>query len=388
MKAKFVYEALEESKSNILEQLIIDNTKTKNTRAKLLDYLERIKSFSLEKQNIEKKELTKMVNELGDLVGSIITSGGYHSPRQEEYRKDLDVIAQEYGYRSSYEAGSSNKTNPEHKELFLHFNFLSVYGLSDMVRKQRFIESHKLSQSFEELVEKYFPNLKEWADLGDKLEEIRKILNPTAEERKKKELEQIKGKVNPEIKSAIDEIAEDFRKIIEKNEFDLFMRRVKLFQEKYPQGANDNARRERSFRETYSVISFLLKEEPKFSSILQVITNFEETAQKRAYNISVETIASWQGKMYDKLGGFISELGKKFTVDVSGSGALSNDIIFKFDDGSRFDIQNQIVGKVSHLGTYFYTYPTTFHNAYLPDGTKISGPSEFTVKKSFNDYQG
>lgn len=238
MKAKFVFEALENQK-NVLEQLIIDNTKTKNTRAKLLDYLERINSFSEENQTIDRKELTKIVNEFGSFVGGLI-SGGYHDPRQDEYRKALDVLAEEYGYRNSYAATSDNKTNLEDKALFQQFNFFSVYGLSDLVRKQKFIETHEMSDSFRAFISKYYPNLQEWSELGEKLEEIRKILNPTAEERKKKQLEEIKGKVNPEIKSAIDEIAEDFRKVIEKNEYDWYIRRINLFNEKYPNGANEN----------------------------------------------------------------------------------------------------------------------------------------------------
>jgi hypothetical protein len=383
MKAKFVFESLQES-STVLDQLISDNTKTKNTRAKLLDYLNKALSFTEENQTIEKKELTKIVNDFGSLVASIFSSG-YHDPKHEEYREELDKIAQNYGYRDTYDATSGNKTNEEDKRLFQEFNFLSVYGLSDLVRKQKFIDSHDLNKDFQNLVSKYYPNIKDWCELGEKIEEIRKILNPTAEERKKKELQAIKGKVNPEIKSAIDEIAEDFRKIIEKNEYEWYMRKVNSFKEKFPNGVDDSVRRERSF--SYNDISFLFKKENSYSTKTNLKSDIEEVVKKIAYDKSVEVIQSWQGKMYDKLGGFISEIGKKFKTQVRGSGPRQNDIIFNFEDGSKFTITNQIVSKISNLGNYFYTYPTTFHDAFLPDGSRIFSPNEFTVKKAFNEFK-
>ena len=97
-------------------------------------------------------------------------------------------------------------------------------------------------------------------------------------------------------------------------------------------------------------------------------------------------ILGWKVKMYDKLGGFISDLNKPFTLSVRGSQERQNDINFKFEDGSSFTLRNNIVDKISHLGTFFYAYPTTFHYAYLPDGSKIANPNEVTVKKAFNSY--
>jgi len=55
-----------------------------------------------------------------------------------------------------------------------------------------------------------------------------------------------------------------------------------------------------------------------------------------------------------------------------------------FKDGSSFDVRNKTVTKVSNRGTWFAQYPTTFHNAVLPDGTRMRGSlSEKTMVKEF-----
>jgi hypothetical protein len=91
-------------------------------------------------------------------------------------------------------------------------------------------------------------------------------------------------------------------------------------------------------------------------------------------------------KMYDKIGGLVSDIDKDFRANVVGSDMSYNDINFIFNDNSKFSIRNQIVSKISNQGTFFYTYPTTFHDAYLPDGEKIPNPNEYSVKNAFNSF--
>lgn len=65
------------------------------------------------------------------------------------------------------------------------------------------------------------------------------------------------------------------------------------------------------------------------------------------------------------------------------SGSLECKLNFAFADGSQFDMQCQIVWKVSPLGNPFWQFPTTFHNAIRADGSKVSPASEANMKASF-----
>jgi len=49
---------------------------------------------------------------------------------------------------------------------------------------------------------------------------------------------------------------------------------------------------------------------------------------------------------------------------------------FSFSDGSSFELRNKTVWKTSPLGVFFAQFPTTFHDVVLPDGKRMSQPSE------------
>lgn len=238
----------------------------------------------------------------------------------------------------------------------------------------------------QEIIDKYLSDLHYWVDLHDRIEFVRKILNPTAEERKKKELQQIKGEVNPKIREAIDKIAKNFRKVIEENEYSWYKKTVEYYIEKYGEVITY---KQRKGKQLPNIINKVYK---KLSSVYSVYVdikldpNWKEILKKIAISYSHQVIQSFKFKMYDKIGGLISDIDKPFEVDVTGGGIKSNNIHFNFNDGSRFSIKNQIVSKMSNRGTFFYSYPTTFHDAYLPNNEKIPNPNEYTVKKAFNDY--
>jgi hypothetical protein len=382
MRAKLVFEADNQDNSrNMLNQLIEDNVRTKNTRAKLTSYLDKIYSFDENNPNIDKKELTKIQN---DFFGYLFRSMFGMRETQEQYREDFEDLVKEAGYKDSWDA-----TNVKKDKDFQAIQFYAIYSFSDIIRKYNHIQNLKKTSLLEKFLEKWYPNLEELNELAQKIEEIRKVVQPTPQEKKDREVRVIKGRINPEIQNAIDEIAENFRKVIEENEYERFIRYIESFKQKFPNGANDNDKRDRKNEFLFHAVSyFLIKQNLNlYNSPSIIMDNAEEKARKIAYNISVDTIKSWQFKMYNKLGGFMSELNKKFKTTVLGNRLRENDIIFNFEDESKFSIRNKIVDKVSHLGTYFYTYPTTFHNAYLPDGTKIANPNEYTVKKAFNDFK-
>ena len=87
--------------------------------------------------------------------------------------------------------------------------------------------------------------------------------------------------------------------------------------------------------------------------------------------------------------GFVQKNTMKLSAIVTGKGNLESievlrwarsnfegEILFKFKDGSSFQVRNKTVTKMSNRGTWFSQYPTTFHAVLMPDGKKMSGPSE------------
>lgn len=67
-------------------------------------------------------------------------------------------------------------------------------------------------------------------------------------------------------------------------------------------------------------------------------------------------------------------------VDLQG---LTGVLRFTFKDGSRFDVQNQVVWVVNSYGTVFNRFPLTFHNPILADGSKMPRPSQERMNTVF-----
>jgi hypothetical protein len=382
----FINKKILESYSNdniIIKDFVLSLIKSKPSKAKFENYFNILDNFSEDNLLIDKKGLTKLVN---DFNNAFSTYYGTYSDKKEVKNDELEIFAKKRGYNSLYKAAYDTQKD----EVLSKLANLLTYSLVDSKRNIDKINSIKDNLTDEEKIwiEKYYPNLEYWKFIYDRIEEIRTILNPTKEQKEKKKLEVIKGRVNPKIKEAIDKIAEDFRVIIENKEYKSYTNLVEKLKKEH--------------NNTLSVTDFLklnftykFKIYKKENDYYILLDNYDEILKKIAFNVSKEEILTFTFKMYDKLGGFISDLNKNFTATVLAyehvDGYLSynnyfNDILFKFDDGSKFTIRNQIVSKFSNLGTFFYTYPTTFHNAFLPNGNKIDNPNEYTVKKAFNEY--
>lgn len=71
-------------------------------------------------------------------------------------------------------------------------------------------------------------------------------------------------------------------------------------------------------------------------------------------------------------------------VHVSVSrGAVEATLKVEFEDGSGFQADSSVVFVISKLGTPFYRYPTIFRMVKMPDGSKLSGPSEQKMDEVF-----
>lgn len=206
-----------------------------------------------------------------------------------------------------------------------------------------------------------------------------------------REREVIKGALNPHLREVIDSIAEEFRKVVEEDTFTYYMKLAEDFKKDFSGNkATEDQYRKKYYKEINPRRGEWLDEELVKTGLIQRASDggrelrpdVESFSRKKANEISHIIMAKFQAKMYDKLSGFLTELGKDF--DVSYKGRLrTNEIHFKFTDGSRFSIRNQIVSHYKYPGGYYYSYPSTFHDAYLANNVKISQPSEYTIKKAF-----
>lgn len=223
----------------------------------------------------------------------------------------------------------------------------------------------------------------------EKLEKIKSriVKKEPASVGREREQQSIKGKLNPNLRIVIDEIAEEFRKVIERDLNTNLLNIADKFLEKFPSGKPTFEEYKNEYHNPTTrrwsdgdIKNSGLIEQVRGNEF-ELKSNYKDIAAKRANVASYEIIKSFQSKMYDKLGGFLNDLGKEF--DVEHSGRLdTNDIHFKFVDGSKFSIRNKIVQKFRD-GNFYHAYPTTFHDAYLSNGQKIGQPSEYTIKAAF-----
>lgn len=386
MITKFKNYLLESSLFQTTKDFLIDlieNKKgfvrMKRMKEKYVDQINRLDDFTEDNQTIEKKELTQIKNGLDKLYGAYY---GGDKAFHDKKKSDLEKIAKNRGV-SMY---AYENPDPAMQALGMVFN----YGISDAKKNLEKFSKVKFTKEEQDFVDKYYSNFDKWVGLDERIEEVRKILNPSAEERKAKEFKEIKGKLNPKIKKAIDEIAENFRKVIEENEKNSYEKSLSRKREEYGDKIPSDDTHERNFR-WGGVNNRLYQKDPKISKFSYnfdyiLIPNYQEVIDEQANSISYEIIGKFKGKMYSKIGGMVTDIDKEFEVEVVGGNWTYNDIFFTFEDGSRFSIRNKIVSNVNQYETFYYTYPTTFHDAFLPNGEKIPNPNEYSVKKAFNDY--
>lgn len=358
---------------DFLIDLIINRkgyVRVKKTKEKYVSFLKKLYEFSEENQVIQKKELTIIKNAIDKLCGI------YYNSSKNESKIDFEKILKKLNIQSWDYKGP--------------LRMIHVYTIHDTKRIKEKVENSELIPEEREYYEKYFGNLDYWIEILDRIEYVRKVLNPTAKERKEKALKTIKGKVNPKIANAIDEIAENFRKSIEKTQLKNYTNSLEKFRERNGDNVSHDIYSNKKFS-WGGGINHKLYKKPKSAPRygyhdLILVGDYQQVMEDTANRDSYEIIAKFKYKMYDKIGGMISDINKGFKIEVIGNSWTQNDIMFVFDDGSGFTIRNKIVYKISHQGTTFYTYPTTFHNAYLPDGKRIKSPNEYIVKKRFNEY--
>jgi hypothetical protein len=113
----------------------------------------------------------------------------------------------------------------------------------------------------------------------------------------------------------------------------------------------------------------------------QVAKDWEVRVQKRSKEEVEAMFAAFINKQTEKVAAII----KNRDADISGEvqGNLECELHFALSDKSQFDMRCKIVWHVNQLGTSYWQFPTTFHNAVKADGTRITPASELNMKKLF-----
>lgn len=368
--------------------------KTKNTKEKYVGYLNLLDDTYT---NIDKKLLTKISNDFSGLCAKYYdlhdemlsyTHTFKHGDSEvrtiKKSRLELKELIIKRGYDSEYGIPTTDTYYPCSRFLLL----ISVYSINDSTRILHKFESFKsiMNESEIKWFNTYFPNLDMWSSLYYELEVVRNMLNPPTSEKNKSKLELLlsNGKLNVKLQYAVNKIAEDFRIVIENTEYKYYTDIVNLVKTKYPDGITFD---KFSKINRNTDLLFIMAKKQADTDIYKLLPNYDDNLRQKAIDVSNDHIIPFKMKMYGKLSGFINDINKEFEVSVYGRNKSRNEIYFNFKDGSSFSIKNSVVSKFSNRGTFFYTYPTTFHSAYLPNREKISNPNEYNVKKAFNDYE-
>jgi hypothetical protein len=367
---------------NWIRNVVLNDKKyvrTKNTKGKLEKYLDDILNYTPENPTLDKKSITKIINDFSKVFGT------YYSLNRDERKLDLEKIQKDRGMEYLFSAKEKSDDYKVCQTLKLGVNFYSLLDAQRNIDKFNDIE-HLLNKNENDFVEKYFSNMDKWATLYNSIKSIEDNLKSTQLKKKEEEkIKEIKGKVHPLMRDAINEIKEEFRITIEKNQLEFFNNRMLRLADKYNfkiSKSDIEEAREKKQDILYGVHQFF----EKAGSFLIPRVDYKEMMKKEANEISIEKSDGWAYKMFHKLGGLLNGVDIKFTIKKTSDNYRSNQLYFDFEDGASFTIRNKIVFKYSSSDTPFTQFVTTFHNAYLPDGERIKSPDEYTVKKAFNDY--
>jgi hypothetical protein len=112
-------------------------------------------------------------------------------------------------------------------------------------------------------------------------------------------------------------------------------------------------------------------------------TNTDEIIQASAEQFAADMVIQFIHKVGMKLSGIVEKKNGTHTVSITGGTLRDYWMSFKFADGASFDVQSQVVWKVSVNGVHFPQFPTCFRNVILSNGAKMELPSEAKMKESF-----
>ena len=279
----------------------------------------------------------------------------------------------------------------------------------------------KTSKLFSDLQHEYTEFMTEYNVLRNAFKQAETLIPTKAKLKAKAEFElpeatkQAKGIIRTTLKKMTDEIIVKFEHELAGkwiNAIDKFFnlgheeRRVHLGLDL----ASNKAREERNAaaKAKHGVWAQLEKRQPHYlESLLAMISATQKSNEGVVFEphydwqAKLQKLAAEQAKMMQeqfidknvmKLSSIVERKGnlqgEPTILSISTSdGSVTGELRFNFKDKSTFIVRNKVVSQYRYDGknvTSFYQFPTTFHNAVLPNGKRMEGmPSEQQMNEIF-----
>ena len=196
-----------------------------------------------------------------------------------------------------------------------------------------------------------------------------------------------KGAISKEIEEELEKIGEGFEKELQENFEDYYEMIIDQYQKdakKHGVTSTYDLYKSQSNYHLNKILSSFLdskydhNERGGYAYTLK--SDYKKILKDVAKQNAKEGVEKFVYKMKMKLSVIVG--GRGIGVNVDGN-HNRNTMSFEFEDGSKFTVKNGIVLSYSVYGKPFYRYPTTFHDVILPNGDKLSKPSEAKIKKEF-----
>ena len=342
--------------------------------------LEKIRDFDLQADWMEQKELTKTAKLLGAFLIKIYPD---LLPQNDKAYKGFNVYPNDFvpaNLRTAYLHDSSK-----------HFAGSPV----------EYRKSKAVFENAAKIAEQLWP-------LADHFEAMKKrtLRNGRLpkEEADRIRKEEIKGSLDPDLNREITRLRNKWHPIIYENALVywkeqranaiVFLERMNWKDPVSPKRSDKDSLEEYKLDcgtfASYFSSGIIL--EGSYESGKKYSTCKDRVLEDKALYMADRESESFYFKMADKLGGFVTDMGKSLKSvkdwDAGRATPFESTIRFTFNDGSNFLLKNSIVASRSVNNTFFFRYPATFHDAYSAKGQKIANPDEYSVKAAFLEDVG
>lgn len=138
----------------------------------------------------------------------------------------------------------------------------------------------------------------------------------------------------------------------------------------------------------YYIATRIIKREGTYSKPEFIISkDWKKWVKKEAIQMVADMVDKFIYKNTAKLAPIVATKNNLKNIEIidatTSRGVIEGLMKYTFKDGSGFDVKNKVVASYSKNGTFFYRFPTTFHNVVMPDGSKLQGPSEKAMNTTF-----
>lgn len=272
----------------------------------------------------------------------------------------------------------------------LYWSIPSFHNMLGYKKKLLNLRSELTKENLIKLVDRYIDRISEFEGIHNFIQQLKgKVITRVSKsevEAKEKErvLSTVDGKKIVEIlKSYTDQIRDEMIK----NSIDFLNKML----DNYLKNRKNNMQSPQMFdkeNNTGGRFTYYLDEIIERSRKINGVEYLADKSKIEKVSISRvdSVIEAFQQKNISKLYAIIDQKKNMSSSRIqslgSGRGYIEGSMIFTFDDGSQFNVHNQIV-TVWGRGSPFNRFPTTFHDVKMPDGTFYKMRSEEWMIENF-----